>query len=174
MLVGGVGNAPLESYLPSRFVVDKLIAHYWFAVHVVSRAVHRPSFERQYQNFWIRVNMGMEPRSSFQAVLFAALLNSVVSMTEDKVRAEFCVERKIMISNFRAGTETALAKANFLRTTKLETIQAFVMYLVCSIYCRLTTAWCCVYDVAYYHSSLHLAQDRLNANVFTVDPFVPL
>ncbi|KNG47681.1 fungal specific transcription factor domain containing protein [Stemphylium lycopersici] len=144
MLVGGVGNAPLESYLPSRFVVDKLIAHYWFAVHVVSRAVHRPSFERQYQNFWIRVNMGMEPRSSFQAVLFAALLNSVVSMTEDKVRAEFCVERKIMISNFRAGTETALAKANFLRTTKLETIQAFVMYLIPL----------CRYEVSRAHSAL--------------------
>lgn len=74
--------------------------------------------------------MGMEPRASFQAVLFAALLGSVVSMTDDMVRAEFGVERQTMVDSFREGVETALARANFLRTTKLETLQAFVMYLV--------------------------------------------
>jgi len=30
----------------------------------------------------------------------------------------------------RLGTETALGRANFLRTTKIETLQSFVMYLV--------------------------------------------
>lgn len=30
------------------------------------------------------------------------------------------------------GTEAALARANFLSTTKLETLQAFVMYMVCN------------------------------------------
>jgi hypothetical protein len=111
-------------------VVDELLAHYWNFVHIVARTVHRPSFERQYQNFWIRVNMGTEPRSSFQAVLFAALLSSVVSMTEDEVRVKFGMEKRTMVDSFREGTEKALAKANFLRTTKLETLQAFVTYLV--------------------------------------------
>lgn len=133
MLASGLDNASLASYLPARFVVDKLIAHYWVAVHTVARVVHRPSFERQYQNFWIRVNMGMEPRSSFQAVLFAAMLSSVVSMSEDRVRTEFQVDKRMLTNTFREGTEAALAKANFLRTTKLETLQAFVMYLVCRI-----------------------------------------
>lgn len=130
MLASGLDSASLASYLPARFIVDKLIAHYWVAVHAVARVVHRPSFERQYQNFWIRVNMGMEPRSSFQAVLFAALLSSVVSMSEDKVRTDFQVDKRSLVNTFREGTEAALAKANFLRTTKLETLQAFVMYLV--------------------------------------------
>jgi hypothetical protein len=40
------------------------------------------------------------------------------------------MEKRTMVDNFREGTEKALAKANFLRTTKLETLQAFVMYLV--------------------------------------------
>ncbi|XP_014554984.1 hypothetical protein COCVIDRAFT_103569 [Bipolaris victoriae FI3] len=130
MLASGLDNASLVSYLPARFIVDKLIAHYWVAVHVVARVVHRPSFERQYQNFWIRVNMGMEPRSSFQAVLFAAMLSSVVSMSEEKVQAEYQVDKPTLVNSFREGAEAALAKANFLRTTKLETIQAFVMYLI--------------------------------------------
>jgi hypothetical protein len=149
MLASGLDNASLVSYLPARFVVDKLLAHYWVAVHAVARVVHRPSFERQYQNFWIRVNMGMEPRSSFQAVLFAAMLSSVVSMTEEKVQNEFQVDKRTLVNSFREGTEAALAKANFLRTTKLETVQAFVMYLVCRIFCRLTSSRCCMYHMAF-------------------------
>jgi acyl-CoA thioesterase len=130
VLASGINQASLEAHLPARVVVDRLLAHYWVTVHTIARTVHRPSFERQYQNFWIRVNMGMEPRSSFQAVLFAALLSSVVSMSEDMLRVEFGVEKQTMVASFRQGAEAALARANFLRTTKLETLQAFVMYLV--------------------------------------------
>ena len=122
ILASGVNQICLEAHLPARVVVDRLLAHYWVAVHIVARTVHRPSFERQYQKFWIRVNMGMEPRSSFQAVLFAALLGSAVFMTEGVVRAEFGVERQTMVNSFREGAEAALARANFLRTTKLETL----------------------------------------------------
>lgn len=35
-----------------------------------------------------------------------------------------------MLTLLRLGTETALGRANFLRTTKIETLQSFVMYLV--------------------------------------------
>ena len=47
-----------------------------------------------------------------------------------EVLAEFGVTKDGLVDNFRQGTESALARANFLRTTKLETLQAFVMYLV--------------------------------------------
>ncbi|EDU49183.1 fungal specific transcription factor domain containing protein [Pyrenophora tritici-repentis Pt-1C-BFP] len=130
ILASGVDRALLESHLPARAVVDRLIANYWIRVHPIARTVHRPSFERQYQNFWIRMNMGMKPRSSFQAVLFAALLSSVVSMSADTVRNEYGAEKRTLVDNFREGAEAALVKANFLRTAKLETLQAFVMYLI--------------------------------------------
>lgn len=118
------------NHLPSKVLVDKLIGHYWTAVHVIARTVHRPSFERQYEMFWANVKMGLEPRNSFQAVMFAAMLSSVVSMSEEKVLAEFGVDKRSLVDNFREGAEAALARANFLRTSKLETLQAFVMYLV--------------------------------------------
>jgi hypothetical protein len=111
-------------------MVNSLIEHYWEAVHVIAKTVHRPSFERHLQRFWDNLHAGIEPRFSFQAVLFAALLTSIVSMSEDKVVDKFGVDKRSLVDNFRQGTEAALAKANFLRTTKLETMQAFVMYLV--------------------------------------------
>jgi AcrR family transcriptional regulator len=126
----GVEKTSLTTYLPSKSMVDSLIEHYWEAVHVIAKTVHRPSFERHLQRFWDNLHAGVEPRFSFQAVLFAALLTSIVSMSEEKVVNKFGVDKRSLVDNFRQGTEAALAKANFLRTTKLETMQAFVMYLV--------------------------------------------
>jgi hypothetical protein len=130
----GIEKTSLMNYLPARSMVHRLIAHYWEAVHLVAKAVHRPSFEKQLQRFWADVSAGIEPRVSFQAMVFAALLSAIVSMSEHGVLAEFGVEKHSLVENFRSGTEAALARANFLRTTKLETLQAFVMYLVSIIF----------------------------------------
>ncbi|ORY03418.1 hypothetical protein BCR34DRAFT_455776, partial [Clohesyomyces aquaticus] len=126
----GVQRSSLMTYLPSKVLADKLIDHYWRAVHVVARAVYRPSFEQNYDEFWRQISMGIEPRVSFQAVVLAVLLSSVVSMSKEKVMNEFSVSKDSLVENFKQGTETALARANFLRTTKLETIQAFVIFLI--------------------------------------------
>ncbi|KAF2738219.1 fungal-specific transcription factor domain-containing protein [Polyplosphaeria fusca] len=126
----GVEKTSLMTYLPAKALTDKLIDHYWLAVHVIARTVHRPSFERKYERFWNDVHSGVEPRVSFQAVVLAALLSSVISMSEEKLLADFGVDKNGLVDNFRQGTESALARANFLRTTKLETLQAFVMYLI--------------------------------------------
>lgn len=126
----GVEKTSLMTYLPSKVLVDRLMAHYWEAVHVIARMVHRPSFERQYEAFWASIGNGVEPRISFQAIVFAALLSSVVSMSEEKLLTEYGVDKHSLVDSFKKGTEAALARANFLRTTKLETLQAFVMYLV--------------------------------------------
>ncbi len=74
--------------------------------------------------------MGVEPASSLQAVIFAAMFSGVVSLPEETVLRDFGVPKKNLVGNFQIGTETALARANLLRTTKVETLQAFVMYIV--------------------------------------------
>ena len=38
--------------------------------------------------------------------------------------------RATLLERLQPAVETSLARANFLRTTKLETMQAIVMYLV--------------------------------------------
>ncbi|KAL1594909.1 hypothetical protein SLS59_008459 [Nothophoma quercina] len=130
----GAERTTLMNYLPAKVLVDRLMAHYWQAVHVVARTVHRPSFERHYDKFWQSVASGIEPRNSFQAVVFAALLSAVISMSSDRVLTEFGVDKQGLVDNFREAAEAALSRANLLRTTKLETLQAFVMYLDPSAY----------------------------------------
>lgn len=58
------------------------------------------------------------------------MFSGVVSMDEQIIMRDFGVSKESLIDNFRLGTETALGRANFLRTTKVETLQAFIMYLV--------------------------------------------
>lgn len=74
--------------------------------------------------------MGVEPPNSLQAVVFAAMFSGVVSMSEESILMEFGVSKKGLVDNFQMGTETALGRANFIRTAKVETLQAFVMYMV--------------------------------------------
>jgi hypothetical protein len=123
-------QSTLMHFLPSRGAADRLVQQYFYAVHPICKVLHRPSFEKEYENFWDDVNLSIEPPGSAQAVVFAVMFSGVVSMHEETVLRDFGVSKESVVDNFRLGTETALGRANFLRTTKVETLQAFVMYLV--------------------------------------------
>src|ERR1700753_3443632 len=79
----------ITQFLPSRTVADRLLEQYWEAVHYMARVVHRPSFERQWQQFWECISVGMEPPASFQALVMGALLSAAISMSEDRIAFEF-------------------------------------------------------------------------------------
>lgn len=126
----GQSSASLIDYLPSKIIANRLLDQYWLAVHPICRIVHRPSFRRRYDAFWADVEMGVEPTGSLQAVVFAALFSGVVSMSDDAVLMAFGTSKKDLVDNFQMGAETALGRANVIRTTKVETLQALVMYMV--------------------------------------------
>ncbi|KAI4143111.1 MAG: hypothetical protein LQ341_003010 [Variospora aurantia] len=126
----GQNTASLIDFLPSKPIADRLLYQYWLAVHPICRTVHRPSFLRRYNVFWADVEAGVEPPGSLQAVVFAALFSGVVSMSENAVLMQFGTTRKDLVENFQMGTETALGRANVIRTSKVETLQALVMYMI--------------------------------------------
>ncbi|KAK2766281.1 hypothetical protein FQN54_007798 [Arachnomyces sp. PD_36] len=120
----------LFDFLPSKFAADNLLQRYWESVHPVAKVVHRQSFEKRYRSFWEDASRGFEPSPSLQALVFAAMFSAVTSMTDQTVLSTFGVPQKNLIENFQLGTEMALGKAHFLRTTKTETLQALVMYII--------------------------------------------
>ena len=121
----------LADFLPSKPAADRVLAQFWHAVHPVTKVVHRPTFESQYSQFWGDISKGMEPVSAVQAMVFAVLFAASISMSEDMTLATFGVPQHRLVENFQLATEMALGKANFLKTTKTLTLQAFVMYMVC-------------------------------------------
>ncbi|WQF78227.1 hypothetical protein CDEST_03241 [Colletotrichum destructivum] len=120
----------LDRRLPQKEAADRLTQQYFQAVHPVARCVHRPSFENEYRNFWDEVYNNIEPRASTQAIMFAAWFSAAVSMDDATVRELFGVTKANLIERMKTDTERALGKANFLRTTRVETMQAFIMYML--------------------------------------------
>ncbi|KAI0200121.1 hypothetical protein F4808DRAFT_178931 [Astrocystis sublimbata] len=129
---GQVGEPPnLLQFLPNRAVADRLMTQYFCAVHPIAPCSHRLSMEGAYTTFWEEIGAGFEPRPSTQAVIFATMFSGIISMGEDAVFHELGAYPKAnWVASLKMGTETALSKANFLRTTRIETMQAFVIYMI--------------------------------------------
>ena len=129
-LAGMNGGAGLYDFLPSKTVADQLIAQYFTAVHGVAKIAHRPTLEAQYALFWSSIATGNEPVPSVQAIIFAAMFSGAVSMTDEHIMRRLGATKATLVDSLRSGTEMALSRANFLRTTKIDTMQALVMYLI--------------------------------------------
>ncbi|KAI0548303.1 hypothetical protein F4679DRAFT_325810 [Xylaria curta] len=129
---GQVGEAPdILQFLPNQAVAGRLMTQYFRAVHPIAPCSHRPSMDAVYTTFWEEIGAGFEPRPSTQAIVFATMFSGIISMSEDAVFREIGIYPKAnWVASLKMGTETALSKANFLRTTKVETMQAFVIYMI--------------------------------------------
>lgn len=129
-----VEQPSILAFLPHRTTADRLMRQYFSAVHPIAPCCHRPTLESTYANFWDEINANFEPRPSMQAVIFAALFSGAVSMDENEIYRELGgFPKGNWMASLKMGTETALSKANFLRTTKVETMQAFIMYMVSNL-----------------------------------------
>lgn len=120
----------LTRYLPPRSSADKLMECYWGAVHPVSRVVHRPSFVQRYETLWETIENGYPVPPSLAAIVYSMLFSASVAMSEEQVSELFQISRQYLKDSLQLGTELALSRANLLRTSKIETLQAFVAYLV--------------------------------------------
>ncbi|RVX72422.1 hypothetical protein B0A52_03610 [Exophiala mesophila] len=130
-LFGDVGSKrSLINFLPTKGAADVLVRHYSECAHHITRVVHWPSFVLHYDNFWTSVLAGLEPPAWQQALVLSILFASVASMDEKDVEAIFARPKSPILRNFQTGTEVTLSKAQFLRATKLETLQALVIYLL--------------------------------------------
>ncbi|KAI0141087.1 hypothetical protein F4776DRAFT_661908 [Hypoxylon sp. NC0597] len=129
---GQIGEPPsILQFLPYRGAADRLMKQYFIAVHPIAPCSHRPSLEATYASFWEEINAGFEPRPSLQAIIFAAMFSGAISIDEITVFQELVAyPRSNWVATLKMGTETALSKANFLRTTKVETMQAFIIYML--------------------------------------------
>lgn len=129
---GQMGEAPsILQFLPHKPSADRLMKQYFVSVHPIVPCAHRPTLEATYKTFWDDITAGYEPRCSTQAIVFAAMFSGAISMDENDMLVELGGHTKAnWVTSLKLGTENALSKANFLVTTKVETMQALIMYMV--------------------------------------------
>ena len=136
VFLGRAMNAEsIASFLPTKATTDRLMDRYWYACHPICRIIYRPVFEKRYSLMWAQISVNEEPSSSFVALTLAALLSAAISLPEATVLEEYNIPHNQLVDRVKTSAEMVLFKANFLRTAKLETLQAFVLYLVGTMLC---------------------------------------
>ena len=66
------------------------------------------------------------------ALLFAIYFAAVTCLGDQECGELFQQDRVRLVAQYKSGVENALVQADWLNTTDLATLQAFLIYLVCS------------------------------------------
>lgn len=117
-------------YFPNRSIADVLLSQYWERVHPVARVLHRPFFEERWNIFWEIHRLGRQPEKSLLALVFTVLFSGLVSMTDDIVQSVMKSNKRVLMEKMRVATDLKLAQSNCFYSTKVEMLQALVIYLV--------------------------------------------
>jgi hypothetical protein len=117
----------LRSFHPPAGQIESYWQIYMSNVDPLVKVLHVPSFTSHI------VTARQDPSQlskPVEAATFAIYHSVVVSMTPNEVLDCFMEERVELLSKYRFATEQALARANFLSTRNIMTLQAFALFLV--------------------------------------------
>ncbi|KAL1901036.1 hypothetical protein Sste5346_002102 [Sporothrix stenoceras] len=112
---------PLPSQIPYIWQV------YQENVDPVVKILHIPTTSKVIRD--ARTNLdNISPAA--EALMFAIYYAAVNSLEESEIQTNFMAEKNVLVNKYRFALEQALAKANFLISSDLVTLQAFVLLLV--------------------------------------------
>ncbi|KAI9848572.1 MAG: hypothetical protein M1837_007241 [Sclerophora amabilis] len=117
----------LRSLHPNPGQIDFLWGVFVTNVDPMIKILHKPTMEKALQEAKDNldgVSRGME------AMMFAIYLAALTSISAEECRAATGESQETAIARYRFATEQALARASFLTTHEMITLQAFVIFLV--------------------------------------------
>ncbi|KAL2063739.1 hypothetical protein VTL71DRAFT_5544 [Oculimacula yallundae] len=116
------GLHPLPSQIP----------FYWQTflenVHPLVKILHTPTMNKVIKE--VQNNLNSLSKSA-EALMFSIYFATITSMTGAEVKTSFGLEKEVLLRQYRFGVEQALARAGFLNTDEIVTVQALVLFLVC-------------------------------------------
>lgn len=122
---GAVEGFPLHHPPPER--MKTLRSLYFRNVDPLLKILHRPTIEKTFDIFI--VNPEDHPLSKpFEALFFAMYFAAVTSLSPENCRTLLGEDRAILSARYRQSVEIALAKADYLSSSSLETLQALMLY----------------------------------------------
>ena len=111
-------------------------------VDPIFKILHGPSLRKHLQENAAELDCSPGP-GGLEALRFAIYYAAVTSMGDEECRHRIGEDRTTLLARYRLGTESALAKADFINTVELSTLQALALYLVgtCSMAKELRCLW---------------------------------
>lgn len=117
----------LQSLYPSPSQIFILWEVYKENVDPVMRLIHRPTTRNILLNAASSTDKITRPA---EALLFSIYYGAVTSLTQEQCRKLLDEDRVELLKKYRFATEQALARADFLNSSSLMCLQAFVSFLV--------------------------------------------
>ena len=114
---------------PPPSVVNSLCSMYLHNVDPCFKILHGPTLSgflqegRQYLNY-------RPGHPATEALTFAVFYAAIASQDDSRCTERYSESKAALMARYRFGLEVALSKADFINTTDLTVLQAFVVYLV--------------------------------------------
>jgi hypothetical protein len=98
-------------------------------VDPVIKILHGPSLQRYLIENSGEFDCSPGPKG-WEALEFAIYYIATTSLTPEECLEQLGQEKQVLLYRFRFGAEIALARADFINTGDISTLQALVLYLV--------------------------------------------
>jgi hypothetical protein len=110
----------------------------------VTRFVHKPSFKYRFTHYVNHIfglcgckdhgtshaNVSVKMLHIFEPLAFATFYAAINSLSPESVLSAYNADRDSLLAQFQRGVELGLGRENFLTTSSIEVLQAFVLLLV--------------------------------------------
>lgn len=126
-----LGNVPAGAVLshPPPARMRTLWDVYFRSVDPLMKILHRPTIERTFHLYIM--NPADNPLSrTTEALFFAMYFAAVTSLQPDSCLSQLGEDRRVLSVQYKQAVEHALQRADYLNSTSLETLQAFMIYSV--------------------------------------------
>lgn len=100
-------------------------------VEPIFKLLHGPSLRKYLQENAAELDCS-PGRRGLEALRLAIYYAAVTSMDAGECRHRIGEDKTVLLARYRAGIESALAKADFMSTFEMSTLQALAIYLVSS------------------------------------------
>ena len=120
---------PEDLVYPRQHQTYTLCDIYIANVDPVFKVLHAPSLRRYLQENAAELDSSPGPRG-LEALQFSIYYAAVTSLTGGECKDRLGETREVLLKRYRAATESAFAKADFLNTVEMSTLQALVIYLI--------------------------------------------
>ncbi|KAL8865503.1 MAG: hypothetical protein Q9174_006851, partial [Haloplaca sp. 1 TL-2023] len=114
----------------SRTELDLLYHQYFKAVDPLAHVIHKPTFDRQFVQILLDVYPSKTSTKSFTALVLAMCFTAAVSLSYSQPQVNFQTDKGSLVEKLKLATERALVAAQHMKSLKLETMQAFAIYLI--------------------------------------------
>ena len=120
---------PTEAAIePTKHQVYTFCDIYLTNIDPVFKILHAPSLRKYLQEDAKELDCSPGP-GGLESLRFAIYHAATVSLEEEECKSRIGEDKAVLLARYRAGIEQALAKADFVNTTEMSTLQALMIYL---------------------------------------------